>query len=173
MDERHADERNRIRIAARARAVQETSVLVDVRHHLGTPGLRHRAGDAFAQTVVTVRLLPLAETARRFNGNLVAVKESERAAKHAHALLKDVQNLLQNVTHVPLANQNGTDLPQHVNFRGQLRFHGAYIISHFAAMVKSANTLSMYSEGASNSYRFYPRCPTRRLGDNPTCLQQL
>ena len=111
MDERHAHERDGILLAARTGAVQEPAVPVDIWHNLHVSGLGHRAGDALAQPVMSVGLLLRAKTARGLDRNLITVQERERPAQHTHAVFKNVQNLFENIPHVPFTDQNGTDFP--------------------------------------------------------------
>ena len=111
MDERHAHERDGVLLATCTGTIQESAVLVDIRHNLHASRLGHRAGDALAQPVMSVSLLLRAQPTRGLDRNLIAVQEGERSAQHTHAVFKNVQNLFENVPHVPFTDQNGTDFP--------------------------------------------------------------
>ena len=109
VDKRHAHERDRTRPAARARAVEETTVRMHVRHHLRAARLRHPSRDTLTQTIMPVRLLLRVQTTRRLNRKFVSLQQRERATAHVHTLLENTKNIIQQRAHIALPHKSGAN----------------------------------------------------------------
>ena len=130
MDERHADERHRVALAARLRAVEEARVLADVRDDLRAAGLRDEARDPLADAVAPERALLGVERARRgLDAQLVARQQRDRPAHHPEPLLGDLEHLRQELADVALARDGGGDVAQQRHGEGFVVFHGARILA--------------------------------------------
>ena len=117
MQQRHAHERKRLVDRAALRAVQEPAVLAHVAHDLRTPRLRDKTRDALADVIPPQRTLLHVELPRGGdNPQLIPLQKGEVATQHAHAALKDDDDLLQKLTHVALTCDDGGDFAQNGNF---------------------------------------------------------
>ena len=117
VEKRHAHERQGLVWAARLRAVQEAAVLAHIADDLGLARLRDETGDALPDMVAAERaLFGIQRTRRGDYPKLVAFEKRKRSAQHAHAALKDTEDVFEKLADIALPRDRGSDLAQNGHF---------------------------------------------------------
>lgn len=106
----HADEGEALVAPVGTRAVEEARIGADVVDYLGPARLRDAASNAFADAIAPALLLGFVEPLGGLDAQLVAVLEGESAAEHAHAAVKQVEDVLEQGADVPLEHHRPADL---------------------------------------------------------------
>ena len=117
VEKRHAHERQGLVWAARLRAVQEAAVLAHIADDLGLARLRDETGDALPDMVAAERaLFGIQRTRRGDYPKLVAFEKRKRSAQHAHAALKDTEDVFEKFADIAPPRDRGSDLAQNGHF---------------------------------------------------------
>ena len=99
------------------RLFEEKSVLTALILKINSLHLNRSEGadfDAFADMVAAQHaFLRVQATRRRLDAQFIAFQQRERAAQHAHLMLKNLKHLLKQAADVLLPHENRRDLPQH------------------------------------------------------------
>ena len=131
MENRHAEESDRVIRLPASGPVQKPGIPRDVRHQMGAAGFRYVTGDSLAEMVTPQLLFLIIQPVGRLDGKRVTVKQRNRAAKHSHSAMKHRQNLIEQRIHVSLMDDCGTDLLEHENLLPEsagLWFHLVFLI---------------------------------------------